>query len=79
MRYRAQALGLVCELLDTQFGDFKRLGLKGDPPRLNRSGLAWLVNERHLLHWGQPFPLTLAQLARLLGPDNAIKSYNFGK
>jgi len=46
------------------------MGLKGDPPRLNKSGLARLVNERHLQHWGQPFPLTLAHLARLLGPEN---------
>jgi len=69
-RYRALALGLVCEVLDTQFGEFKRMGLKGDPPRLNKSGLARLVNERHLQHWGRPFPLTVAQLARLLGREN---------
>ncbi len=69
-RHRAMALGLLCELLDTQFNDFKRLGLKGDPPRLNKSGLARLINERHLHCWGRPFPLTLAQLARLLGREN---------
>jgi len=70
-RYRALALALLCEVLDTQFADFKRMALKGDPPKLNKSGLARLINDRHVRHWGRPFPLTVAQLARLLGPDNA--------
>lgn len=71
MLYRALALELVCRVLDTRFDDFKRLALKGDPPKLNRSGLARLVNEQHLRQWGRPFPLTLPQLARLLAPEHA--------
>jgi hypothetical protein len=70
-QYRALALGLVSEVLDTRFSDFKHLAMKGDPPRLNKVGLARLVNEQHIRQWQRPFPLTLAQLARLLAvPDD---------
>jgi len=69
--HRALALELICSVLDTHSTVFKRLAFKGDPPRLNRSGLARLINEQHLRQWGTPFPLTPAQLARLLGPEHA--------
>ena len=52
---------------------------KSVPPTIWKSGLARLVNERHVQHRDRPFPLTLAQLARLLGPDNAIAPYNLGE
>ncbi|MBK9440052.1 MAG: FIST C-terminal domain-containing protein [Comamonadaceae bacterium] len=65
--YRALALAPLCKVLDIQF---KRMGLKGAPPRLNKTGLARLINDRHVRHWGRPFPLTVAQLARLLGSEN---------
>lgn len=64
--YRALALELVCAVLDTRFGDFKRVALKGNSPRLNKSALARLVNEQHQLQFGSPFPLTPAHLSRLL-------------
>jgi len=71
LHYRALALGLVSAVLDTRFDDVKRLAIKGAPPRLNKSGLARLINEQHLRQWQRPFPLTLAQLARLLSvPDD---------
>ncbi len=64
--YRALALRLVCGVLDGHYDAFKRQGMKGEPPRLNKSGLARLVNEQHQQLYGKPFPLTLAQLAYLL-------------
>ncbi len=67
-RYRALALELLCEILDTRNGDLRRLAFKGDPPRLNKSGLARLIDDQHRRRHGAAFPLTLGQLARLLGP-----------
>ena len=63
---RALALELLCTLIDRQFDELKHHALKGSPPRLNRSGLARLINKLHLQQTGQPFPLSEAQLARLL-------------
>ncbi len=71
-RYRALALDVLCELIETRYADFKRSATKGDPPKLNKSGLARLINEQHVQRTGQPFPLTQAQLARLLGPQNPL-------
>ncbi|WP_041193205.1 FIST signal transduction protein [Candidatus Symbiobacter mobilis] len=66
MKNRALALQLVCSLLDTRFADFKRLAMKGDPPKLNKLGLARLVNDLHQQQYGKPFPVMLKQLANLL-------------
>ncbi|AGX88349.1 FIST signal transduction protein [Candidatus Symbiobacter mobilis] len=63
---RTLALKLVCDVLNTRFADFKRLALKGDPPVLNRTGLARLVNDMHQKQLGKPFPLTLKQLTHIL-------------
>jgi len=63
---KSLALRLVCEVLDTRLNDFKRLAIKGDPPRLNKTGLARMVNDLHYRHYGTDFPLTLNALAALL-------------
>jgi len=68
--HRALALELLCSLLDTRFDELKRHGLKGHPSHLNRSGLARLISQLHLEQTGQPFPLSEAQLARLLLPSS---------
>jgi len=64
--YRALALQLVCGVLDTLFADFKRLAMKGNPPKLNKLGLARMVNDMHQKQYGKPFPLTIKQLASLM-------------
>lgn len=66
---QANALGLICALLDTRFDDLRRLALKGEPSRLNRTGLARLLDAEHRRRYGEPFPLSIAQLARLLAPN----------
>ncbi|MFB1487011.1 MULTISPECIES: FIST signal transduction protein [unclassified Thiocapsa] len=66
--YRARALDLLCQLLDTRFEDVRRLAFKGSRPRLNRSGLARLIDAQHRRRYEEPFPLSIAHLARLLSP-----------
>ncbi|WP_200387061.1 FIST signal transduction protein [Thiocapsa imhoffii] len=68
LRYRALALDLLCEILDSRFNDVRRVAIKGDALRLNKSGLARLIDEQHRRRHDAPFPLTIAQLARLLSP-----------
>jgi hypothetical protein len=70
LRHMALALDLLCEILDTRFDDVRRVALKGDSLRLNKSGLARLIDDQHRRRTGGPFPLTLAQLARLLTPQS---------
>jgi hypothetical protein len=69
LRHLALALELLCEILDTRFNDIRRVALKGDPIRLNKSGLARLIDDQHRRRYSESFPLTLAQLARLLSPQ----------
>jgi hypothetical protein len=69
LRHLALALELLSEILDTRFNDIRRVALKGEPVRLNRSGLARLIDDQHRRRYSEPFPLTLPQLARLLSPQ----------
>lgn len=69
LRHHALALELLCEILDTHSNDIRRVALKGEPLRLNKSGLARLIDDQHRRRYNEPFPLTLAQLARLLSPQ----------
>jgi hypothetical protein len=68
--HRTLALGLVCGVLDRRYDAFRRLAMKGEPPRLNKTDLARLVNELHQQLHGSPFPLSLPQLAYLLELKN---------
>jgi len=69
LRYRGLILELLCQILDTRFHDIRRLAIIGDPPRLNRCGLARMIEREYRSRYNQPFPLSQAQIARLLATE----------
>lgn len=71
LRVRALALDTLCALIDSDFEQLRRHGLKGNPSRLNRLGLARLLIKHYELKSGKDFPVSAEQLARLLVQDHA--------
>jgi hypothetical protein len=65
--HRALALDALCHLLEQNHADLRRHALIGDPPRLNRSGLARLIRREHQARTGEEFPLKENALGRLFG------------